>query len=194
MQMEPDLARRELIRGLQLAYSGELGAIRAYLGHRLTVEDEAERKAITRILKDEIRHRHLVLRMLEQVGKAPDPRAERKLNLVGRSIAAFCFVGGWYLPMYGAARLENDNIIEYEILARLSWHAEMHHWTDDLLVVAEVEWDHELVLRTYAESHWLWKPSPKWPVPPPRENIRDSFVKWTRDPTIVRRRKKWIVR
>ena len=132
--------------------------------------------------------------MLEEVGRRPDPWAERKLHIVGRSIALFCFVGGRYLPVYGAARLEADNIVEYELLARLAWHAEMHHWIDDFLRLAEVEWDHEQVLRTWSQGHFLWKVSPKWPLPPPRAHIRDSFEKWTREPTPIERRRKWIVR
>jgi len=95
--MDPQVARRELIRGLQLAYSGELGAIRAYLGHRVAVTKSSERNGITRILKDEIRHRGVVLRMLREVESGPDDWAERKLDFIGRCIAFICFVGGWFV-------------------------------------------------------------------------------------------------
>jgi hypothetical protein len=192
--MDPEHARRELIRGLQLAYSGELGAIRAYLGHRLAVSKPDERNGITRILKDEIRHRRLVLTMLEQVGSGPDPWAEKKIGFVGRCIAFICFVTGWYVPVYGAARLENNNIVEYEILARLAWHAGLRRWVDDLLHLAEVEWDHEEQLRGWAASHWLWRISPRWRPPPPRDQIRTSFEAWTRSPGTVDRPRAWIVR
>ncbi len=39
---------------LQLAYSGELAAIRAYLGHRASLKDRAQRHAIDRIIRDEV--------------------------------------------------------------------------------------------------------------------------------------------
>ncbi|MGI9589958.1 MAG: ferritin-like domain-containing protein [Myxococcota bacterium] len=192
--MDPALARRELIRGLQLAHAGELGAVRAYLGHRRAVRKSAERNAITEILKDEIRHRRCVFRMLTEAGAKPDPKAERKLDRVGRSIACFSRIGGWFIPMYGAARLENDNIVEYEIAARLAWHAGRHGWIDDLLEMAEVEWDHEQILRTLAASHWLWKVAPKWRVPPPREEIRTRFEAWIRNPEPVERQRFRLVR
>ncbi len=169
--------------------------MRAYLGHRaFAVNNTAERNAITRILKDELLHRRCILKMLDQVGSSPDPKAEKKLDRVGRFITLICRFGGWYIPMYGAARLEADNIVEYEIAARLAWHAGLRDWIDDLLEMAEVEWDHEHVLRGFASSHWLWRFSPKWPVPALREQIRASFDAWTRSPTDVERRKAWLVR
>lgn len=193
-RMDPGIARAELLRGLQLAHAGEWGAIRAYLGHRRAVRRPAERNAITEILKDEIRHRRCVGRMLAAAGTGPDPRAERKMDRVGRIIAFVCCVGGWFLPMYGAARLENDNIAEYEIAARLAWHAGLHDWIDDLLEMAEVEWDHEHTLRTLASRHRLWSIAPKWPPPPPRAAIRAQFDTWTRDPVPVERQRFRLVR
>src|SRR5262245_55771129 len=120
--MEAAHARSELVRGLRGAYSGEWGAIRAYLAHRASLPFGPDRDLIRRILVDEIRHRRAVLGMLRELGGAPDRRAEAKLHVVGGAIAAFCRVGGWFLPMMGAARLEADNIVEYEVLARLAWH------------------------------------------------------------------------
>ncbi|MDJ0973906.1 MAG: ferritin-like domain-containing protein [Planctomycetota bacterium] len=192
--MDRATARAELLRGLQLAHAGELGAIRAYLGHRLAVKRPAERNAITEILKDEIRHRRCVGRMLAEAGAAPDPRAEKKLDRVGRLIACVCRIGGWFIPMYGAARLENDNIVEYEIAARLAWFAGFEAWIPELLEMAEVEWDHEQTLRTLAARHWLWKLAPKWTPPPPRASIREQFDNWTRDPVAVERQRFRLVR
>jgi len=187
-------AKAELIRGLQLAHSGEWGAIRAYLGHRKALQHGPDREMIRTILVDEIRHRRWIGETLARFGSAPDPRAQRKLNRVGCLIAAFCRIGGYYAPMYGAGRLERDNIEEYEILARLAWHAGEHDLIDELLHLGEVEWDHEALLRRAAEGHWLWRFSPKWRPTEPRERIRASFEAWTRDPAPVVRRKSWLVR
>lgn len=193
--MDPSKARAEFVRSLQLAYSGEWGAVRAYLGHRAALRRRPrDRNAITEILKDELRHRKVLLRMLKALGSAPDEKCERKLNRVGCLIACFCRVGGWFWPMYGAARLERDNIIEYEIAARLAWHADCHEFIDDLLEAGEVEWDHEHVLRTYAASHWMWKIVPGWPAPAPRETIRARFAAFEKAPVDVERRKSWLVR
>jgi rubrerythrin len=168
-------ARQQLSFLLQLAYSGELAAIRAYLGHRRSLRDRAERGELWKIIRDEGRHRHCLLGQLGELGIAPDPARERKMERVGRTISTFCLVGGWFFPMYGAGRLEAQNIREYETAARLALVAELRHFVDSLLDMAEVEWDHERYFRAMAGSHPGWRLVPKWPAPPPRDAIRDSF-------------------
>ena len=87
MLLESDQARDLLGSILTLAYSGELGAIRAYVGHRSSLRDYSEKLAVRRILEDEIRHRRRVGEMLAALGRAPDPYRERKMNVVGRTIS-----------------------------------------------------------------------------------------------------------
>lgn len=189
------LARAQLTFLLQLAYSGELGAARAYAGHHAVLRDRAERSALAKILRDELHHRHVILRMLGELGSAPDPRRERKLDLVGRSISAFCHVGGWFLPMYGAGRLESQNIVEYEHAARLANVAGLTSWVDELLVLAEVEWDHELFFREKASSHVFWRVVPGWNVPLPRATIRERYAAWALGTRTVQRvRASWVIR
>ncbi|MGI9592441.1 MAG: ferritin-like domain-containing protein [Myxococcota bacterium] len=183
--MNPRSELRRLGRLLQLAYSGELGAIHAYLGHRRSLKDFGERLELRRILEDEIRHRRSLLRMLEQLGLAPEAYRERKLTLIGRTIGLLCRIGGWFVPMYGAGRLEAQNIVEYERAARLALLAGREEWVDELLTLAEVEWDHERYFREKAESHWAGRLVPFWPKPPPRARIRESFEAFRRAPTAV---------
>ena len=192
--MDAARARRELVRGLALAASGERGAIGAYLGHRASLPHGPDRAMIRTILVDEIRHRRLVIAMLEGLGGRLSRRNERKLAVVGAAIATFCRVGGWFLPMVGAARLECDNIVEYEILARLAHVAGLPHLVDPLLHLAEVEWDHEFELRRAAMTHRCWRFTPSWPVPAPRESIRARFAAFHRRPVAVRRRFSLLVR
>lgn len=187
-------ARRELVRALQLAYSGEWGAVRAYLGHRAALPMGPDRAAVRAILEDEIRHRRILLAMLGGLGSGPDRAAERRLTHVGNAIAAFCAVGGWFLPMVGAARLEADNVVEYEIAARLAWWARQPQLVGTLLHLAEVEWDHEATLRGLAASHRLWRWVPTWPTLGPRDAIRARFEAFRRAPTGVRRRWSALVR
>jgi rubrerythrin len=169
-------ARAHLVFLLQLAYSGELGAARAYAGHAHSLRDSAERAELRKICRDEIRHRRCLRRMLAALGAAPELRREAKMDLVGRSIAVFCHVGGWFFPMYGAGRLESQNIREYEHAARLAAVAGCDELIEELLVMAEVEWDHERFFREKASSHPLWRVVPHWRVPGPRSSIRDSFA------------------
>jgi hypothetical protein len=182
-----------LTRALVLAHAGEWGAIRAYLGHHASLPPGPDRAAIRVILVDEIRHRHVLRAMLAELGAAPDPRRERKLDVIGRAIAAFCRVGGWFFPMYGAARLERDNVGEYEIAARLASYAGRHEWIDTLLHLAEVEWDHERVLRDASSRHPLWRRVPRWESPP-RAAIRERFAAFLRAPRRPTPRRSWLVR
>jgi len=168
--------RSQLVLLLRLAYSGELGAARAYAGHRFSLRDRGQRADIGRILREELRHRHCILRMLRALGATPDPWRERKMDRVGRAISLFCRVGGWFFPMYGAALLESQNIREYEQAARLAYAAGRGEMVEDLLEMADVEWDHERWFRTHAASHWLWRWVPHWPEPPSRGTIRESFT------------------
>ena len=173
-------AREQLTFLLQLAYSGELAATRAYLGHHRSLRDPPERAELATIVRDEIRHRHCVLDQLGELGASPLPERERKMARVGMAISRFCLVGGWFFPMYGAGRLESQNIREYEAAARFALEAGLPHFVDPLLEMAEVEWDHEHYFRTKAASHALWRLVPHWPAPPPRAAIRGTFTEFER--------------
>ena len=176
--MTPAAARSELVTLLQMAYSGERAAAYAYLGHRRSLrrpKRAADRAMLERVLIDEIRHRRAVRRLLRRLGVAADPKRERKMRTIGLTIGAFCRVGGWYAPMYGAGKLERGNIVEYEVAARLAHLAGHVEMVDELLGLAEVEWDHERLFRTAASGHLLWRLSPKWPDTERREHIRCAF-------------------
>ena len=182
MPADADFALARLRFLLQLAYSGELGAIRAYLGHKHSLRKRAERNELLKILREEIRHRRCLLEQLTALGASPDPRRERKMELIGRAIAASCRVGGWFFPMYGAGLLESQNVREYEVAARLALVAGRTEFLPALLEMAEVEWDHERYFREQASRHPFWRLMPKWRRPPPRERIRESFREFERSP------------
>ena len=171
----PAEARRRLVHFLHLAHAGELGAAIAYESHARSVTRTRERDRIFQIRNEEIDHRERVGRILASLGDRPDPEIERTMERIGRAIAAFCRVGGWFLPMYGAGRLERRNIVEYEDAAqyaRASGHPEL---VDCLLTMAEVEWDHEQFFRSKVVGHPLRRLFPIWSAPPPRARIRERF-------------------
>lgn len=161
-----------LVAVLRLAYSGELAASHAYTGHRDSVSDPAEKAEIEKIRLQELDHRERVGKMLARLGSGPDLFREKKMALIGKTISFLCRIGGWYVPMYGAAKLESQNIVEYEVAARHARALGLGDCVEDLLDMAEVEWDHELYFRTKAESSVLHRFFPHWPVPAPRETIR----------------------
>jgi hypothetical protein len=169
-------ARDELVALLQLAHSGELAASIAYAGHAASVRDARQKWEIEKIRLEELDHRQRVRAMLDALGVAPEAKRERKLRRVGTVIAAFCHIGGWFGPMYGAARLERKNIGEYERAAAFAVEAGHPQFVEDLLDMAEVEWEHERYFREHCEAHWLWRLFPKWEPPPAKASIREGFA------------------
>lgn len=176
-------AEQDLIALLQLAHSGELAASLAYDGHWRSVRDPDERREIHKIEQEELEHRAAVRRMLDELGAVPDRARERRMRLVGATIGLLCRIGGWFIPMYGAGRLESGNVSEYERAARLALGAGRHHYVEPLLVMAEVEWDHENYFRAKVASHWLSRVVPIWKALAPRDEIRRSFGEFARDAT-----------
>lgn len=160
---------------LRLAYSGEHAAARAYAGHWRSVRDPEQRAAIRRIQAEELAHRARVGEMLGELGSRPSRLRDLLMGLLGTAIAASCFVGGWYLPMVGAGRIESRNIREYEDAARRAVLAGCPQYVDEFLAMAEVEWDHERYFHDRARGHRLHGRLGAWPDPPPREEIRASF-------------------
>jgi hypothetical protein len=170
--MNDVLAR--LIRQLQGAYSGELAAGFAYRGHWRSVTDPAERERIRTIEAEEWHHRELVGAMLRTLGARPSRVREFAMFCIGRFLGAMCHASGWFLPMYGAGRLERHNIVEYEeaaVFARECGHEEL---VDCLLTMAEVEWEHETYFRSKAAGHRLARLFRMWRPAPPKSSIRDN--------------------
>src|SRR5262245_19304396 len=167
----------KLVSILQLAYSGELAAAYAYRGHWHSLSDRDERARVKTIEEEELHHRQLVGEMLDSLGAEADRRRELRASVVGRVLGFFCHLTGWFAPMYGAGRLESKNIVEYEAAARYARDCGRTEFIDCLLTMAEVEWEHEYFFRSCVLRHWLGKRLTIWPLPPPKENIRESFAK-----------------
>jgi len=168
-------ARSKLIALLQLAFSGEKAAGYAYRGHWKSVSLPEERERIATIEQEEWHHRRLVGEILEKLGSGPDFGRERRAGLIGRTLGMLCHVSGWFLPMYGAGKLESRNIREYETAARFALESGQFEFIDCLLTMAEVEWEHEHYFRLKVLNHWLRRVMPIWPQPPPKATIRTSF-------------------
>jgi len=171
---EASARRRQLVCLLQRAYSGELGAAIGYAGHAASVGSPAERDHIRHIRQEELDHRAWLGDMLRALGTRPDRGLELRNRCLGSGIAAFCQVGGWFLPMYGAGWVEARNIAEYERAARLALACDEFRFAERLLDMAEAEWEHEHYFRLKAASHPLASVLRLWPVPAPKVTIRDQ--------------------
>ena len=174
--MDSEASRRSLVAILQHAYSGELAAGYAYRGHWRSVSDRAERERIRAIEDEEWHHRGLVGAMLRELGGRPSLRREIRALLVGRALGIACHLTPWFLPMYGAGRLESRNIREYEDAARHAGGCGRDPFADCLLTMAEVEWEHESYFRSKLDGHPWTRWFRLWPAPPPKHTIRASWL------------------
>jgi len=165
----------KLIEILQLAYSGERAAGYAYHGHWKSVSDRDEQTRIKTIEEEEWHHRRLLGEMLLSLGAEPNKRREIRATIIGRSLAILCHLAIWFVPMYGAGKLESRNIVEYENAARYARDCGRLDLIDCLLTMAEVEWEHEKYFRERVKSSRWLRLLGLWPESPPKEAIRQSF-------------------
>lgn len=176
--LSPAQAEAALIQLLQLAYSGELAAANAYRGHGLSVSDFAQHQAILHIEIEELAHRHAVGELLNQLRARPQFWRERFMSLLGQIIGLLCHFGGWYIPMYGAGKLESRNVEEYVCAARYAWQAQHSEMIPVLLEMAEAEWEHEQFFRRQLLNHPLRRWLPLWPELGPKAQIRLEFSRF----------------
>lgn len=164
-----------LKRLLKLAYSAERAAAYAYRGHWQSVSNPEEKRRIQEIENEELHHRRLVGEMLAKLGAQPNPLREGWCAFLGRALAVLCNLGSWLIPMYGAGRLESKNVREYETAARYARACGHADFVESLLIMAEVEWEHERYFRARVSAHRWAKRIPLWQAPPPKETIRSTF-------------------
>jgi demethoxyubiquinone hydroxylase (CLK1/Coq7/Cat5 family) len=107
----------QLIHILRNAYSGELAAAYAYRGHWKSVKNPQERERIQQIENEEWVHREKVGLMLKSFEADPFKLKEFKMFAIGKTVAFFCHIIGWFLPMYFAGKLESSNVEEYKSAA-----------------------------------------------------------------------------
>lgn len=182
---QPRDARKALINLLQNAHAGEKAAANAYYGHAfsLFVRDKKEQEEIFQIYKDELHHRSRLFEMLTDLKAKPRFFRELGMYLIGGVICVLSYFGTWFIPMYGAGKLERSNVGEYEVAARLAFLAGEKAIIDELLLFAEVEWDHELYFKEKVQSHFLSKWISLWPEIHKREFIRSSFEEFRKSGT-----------
>ncbi|WP_426572407.1 hypothetical protein [Aquihabitans sp. McL0605] len=146
-----------LIAILQAAHAGELAAAYAYQGHwrsRIGARRRAEREEIKRIEAAEWHHRNQVAELLAALGAGTVRWREVLMGSIGRFFGALCFVGGRFLPMYAAGRLEAMNVGQYvdaAAHARASGHNAFGDQLDEM--VAE-EARHEAWFSDQCRGHW----------------------------------------
>lgn len=168
-------SRSELVKLLQLAYSAEMGAALAYRGHWRSLADPAERAEVRHIETEEWLHRREVGALLRDLAVHPRLGYEIKFFLIGTILSGLCHLAGWFIPMYGAGRLESRNYREYAQAAMFAFECGHLDYINCLLSMAETEWDHESYFRGKVESHPWHALVPMWEKTPPRAAIRQNY-------------------
>lgn len=148
-------AKKNLIRILQNAYSGELAASYAYRGHWKSLKDSPEKEQIKRIEAEEWEHRANVLKWLEKLDAKPNKMREKIFWTIGKTLGTTCYVSGWFFPMYFAGRLESGNVTEYEDAAAFASELGMQTCVDELMDMAQTEAEHEVFFRNVVAKHKL---------------------------------------
>lgn len=108
-----NLSHKKLIDLLQRAYSAEKAAAFAYKGHSSSLRNASQKKAVKQIELDERNHRKEVLAIMHMYNVPVSTYYEAKYYLIGKLIAASCYIIGWFMPIYFAGRLESGNVCEY---------------------------------------------------------------------------------
>jgi hypothetical protein len=165
-------ATQALVRILRHAYSGEMAAAYAYRGHWRSCRSAEERQRIREIEDEEWHHRRLVGGMLADLASGPSVVRELRATLVGRGLGLLCHLSPWFVPMYGAGRLERGNVGEYQTAARHAHEGGHEAFVECLLAMAEVEWEHEAYFRAKVTGHTWSRLVGVWPALPPKAVIR----------------------
>ena len=149
---------RALITILQAAHAGELAAAYAYQGHwrsRIGHKRRTEREEIQRIEAAEWHHRNQVADLLAALGSRPVRWREALMGTIGRFFGSLCFVGGRFLPMYAAGRLEAMNVGQYVDAAAHARASGHEAFGDQLDAMVDEEARHEAWFSDQCRGHWL---------------------------------------
>jgi rubrerythrin len=147
--------RRELIRILQAACSGEMAAAYVYRAHWKSLGNLNEKEMVYIIEDEEWAHRRQVRQMLYDLGAHPQSMREMLMWLTGRVIGIACHLTGWFLPMYFAGRVESGNVREYEEAALHAGSLGLKRMADELRQMAATERQHELFFMKTVHGHRL---------------------------------------
>lgn len=107
-----------LVDSLRKAYSAEMAASYAYIGHASSLADPVERAAVRQIEQDEWTHRRNIRKIMDRYGILVSKCYEAKYYVIGKFIGLSCHVIGRFMPYFFAGKLESGNVCEYFVMIR----------------------------------------------------------------------------
>jgi hypothetical protein len=137
---------------LQRAYSGEMAAALAYVGHARSLRCPQAKSAVKQIEDDEWKHRQNVLALMRKY-EVPVSRAyEAYFFCIGKIIALSCHVIGRFMPYFFAGKLESGNVCEYFVMMRYFHELGIHDHDEMLYEMGMKEKEHEMYFLAQIEG------------------------------------------
>ncbi|HWB59682.1 MAG TPA: hypothetical protein VG733_09325 [Chthoniobacteraceae bacterium] len=145
-----------LVDLLKRAYSAEMAAAFAYIGHANSLKTAREKAGVKQIEIDEWNHRRNVLAIMQKYGIPISRYYEIRFWIIGKIISAACHVIGWFMPYFFAGRLESGNVCEYFVMMRYFESLGIHDHDEILYEMGIKEKEHEIYfLEQIKDAPWL---------------------------------------
>lgn len=145
-----------LVDLLKRAYSAEMAAAFAYIGHANSLKGTEEKAAVKQIEDDEWHHRANVLEIMRQYDIPVSRYYEVRFWIIGKIISMSCHVIGWFMPYFFAGRLESGNVCEYFVMLRYFESLGIREHDQVLYEMGIKEKEHEVYfLEQIKNSKWL---------------------------------------
>lgn len=145
-----------LVKLLQRAYSAEMAASFAYIGHAGSLRNPQAKARVKQIENDEWDHRRHVREIMRRHDIRVSRGFEIRYYVIGKIIAASCYVIGWFMPYFFAGRLESGNVCEYFVMMRYFRSLGIREHDAILYEMGMKEKEHELYfLEQIKHSRWL---------------------------------------
>lgn len=142
-----DIYNDELIRMLQDAHAGELGAFHAYAGHIRATKDVEERNKLIQIQADELRHINDCKRLLNHYGYPTNKLKDSIMIFIGKTLGLACFISGRKLAAWGAGAIENIGMVNYQKMVDISQKLGNKKLVDIFTNMRDIEKVHEMYFK-----------------------------------------------
>jgi len=151
-----------LLFHLRVAYSTEIGASTAYVGHANATRDPDVAAFIRGIEADERRHRAAVGELLTEFGARPYYPLEWLFFCVGTIIGTGCHVWGEWASAFGAAQFEFGGMGDYRRAAKAARALGKEELALELDELEDQETAHRIFFLALARSRfplpWIERP------------------------------------
>lgn len=142
-----DIYSDKLIRMLQDAHAGELGAFHAYAGHIRATKNVAERNRLIQIQAEELRHINDCKRLLNHYGYPTNELKDSIMKFVGQTLGLLCFISGRKLAAWGAGVIEKIGMVNYQKMVDISQKLGNKRLVDIFTNMRDTETVHEIYFK-----------------------------------------------